>query len=272
MYKSKKTGIIGIILTIIVLTVLVILTNIDTDKFSYAEGITNKLVMPIQNGMTYLKNKIFKNNAFFSDINNLKNENEELKQKNLELEESLRELEIIKAENETLREYAKITDKYTSYKTVPAYIIDKDISNFDNTIVINVGTKNGVYANMPVIASEGLVGYVVSSTKNTAKVQTIIDTSSSTSAILSISRDDMILKGTLENQKELRGTYIAADANFVLGDKVETSGLGGIYPKGILIGTLKEVVDTKNITARYAIVETAVDFAKLENVLVITEE
>lgn len=272
MYKSKKTSIIGIILTIILLTTLVVCTNIDTNKFSYAEGIANKLIIPIQTGMTYLKNKILKNNVFFSDISNLKNENEELKQENLKLEESLRELEIIKAENETLREYAKMTDKYASYKTVPAYIIDKDISNFDNTIVINVGTNDGVYANMPVIASEGLVGYIISSTKNTAKVQTIIDTSSSTSAILSISRDEMILKGTLENQNQLRATYIATDANFVLGDKVETSGLGGIYPKGILIGTLKEVIDTKNITARYAIIETAVDFTKLENVLIITEK
>jgi len=157
MYKSKKTGIIGIIVTIIILTALVILTNVDTNKFSYTEGIINKLVMPIQNGMTYLKNKIFGNNTFFEDINNLKDENEELKQKNEELEKALRELEIIKAENETLREYANMTDKYAAYKTVPGYIIDKDISNLRNTMVINVGTEDGVYANMPVIASEGLV-------------------------------------------------------------------------------------------------------------------
>ena len=157
MYKSKKTGIVGIILTIIILTALVILTNVDTNNFSYAEGIINKLVMPIQNGMTYLKNKIAGNNTFFEDINNLKNENEQLKQEKTKLEESLVELEIIKAENAILREYSNMTDKYTAYKTVPAYIIDKDISNLKDTMVINVGTDNGVYENMPVIASEGLV-------------------------------------------------------------------------------------------------------------------
>ena len=53
------------------------------------------------------------------------------------------------------------------------------------------------------------------------------------------------------------------------GDKVETSGLGGIYPKGIPIGNIKQVVNTKNITDRYAIIQTAVDFSKLETVLVI---
>lgn len=65
--------------------------------------------------------------------------------------------------------------------------------------------------------------------------------------------------------------YIPTDADLVLEDTIETSGIGGIYPKGILIGKISQIIDTKNITDRYAIVETAVDFAKLENVLVITD-
>lgn len=65
--------------------------------------------------------------------------------------------------------------------------------------------------------------------------------------------------------------YIPTDADFVLEDTIETSGLGGIYPKGIIIGKIKEIIETKNITDRYAIVETAVDFSKLETVLVITK-
>ncbi|MBO4815400.1 MAG: rod shape-determining protein MreC [Clostridia bacterium] len=65
--------------------------------------------------------------------------------------------------------------------------------------------------------------------------------------------------------------YIPADADLVIGDTIETSGMGGIYPKGILIGKIKEIIETKNITQRYAIVETSVDFSKLETVLVITQ-
>jgi len=104
MRRSSKTGKIGVIVTIIVLTALVIMTNIDTSKFSFVEGITNKLVMPIQNGLTYLKNKLAGNDAFFKDINNLRDENKNLKQENQKLSEALSELEIIKAENEVLRE------------------------------------------------------------------------------------------------------------------------------------------------------------------------
>lgn len=66
--------------------------------------------------------------------------------------------------------------------------------------------------------------------------------------------------------------YIPTDADLVLEDTIETSGLGGIYPKGIQIGKIKEIIESKNITDRYAIVETSVDFSKLETVLVITKQ
>ena len=65
--------------------------------------------------------------------------------------------------------------------------------------------------------------------------------------------------------------YIPTDDDLVLEDTIETSGLGGIYPKGIQIGKIKEIIESKNITDRYAIVETSVDFSKLETVLVITK-
>ena len=64
--------------------------------------------------------------------------------------------------------------------------------------------------------------------------------------------------------------YIPTDADLVLEDTIETSGLGGIYPKGIQIGKIKEIIESKNITDRYAIVETSVDFSKLETVLVLS--
>ena len=129
MYKNKKIGIIGIIITILILIILVLLTNVDINRFSGAENVFNKLVIPVQNGLVYLKNKISGNNAFFEDINNLKSENERLIDENKKLEESLRELEIIKAENATLRSYNNMSEKYTEYKTIPAYIINKDINN-----------------------------------------------------------------------------------------------------------------------------------------------
>lgn len=270
MYRNRKTGMIGIIITILILILTVILSNIDVQKMSYLENAFNSFVMPIQNGLTYLKNKMEGNSSFFTDISKLQDENEELKRKNSELEQSLREFEIVKAENETLKEYVGLKDQYQDYQTIPAYIINKDITNYNQMIVINVGEKDGIKPNMTVIADQGLVGYVVSTTQTTAKVQTIIDTASSVSCNISTSREPIIVTGTLEKVSTLKASYIPTDAVILENDKIETSGIGGIYPKGISIGTIKEIVNTKNITDRYAYVETAVDFKKLETVLVIT--
>ena len=226
MYKSKKTGVVGIIITIVILIILVIVTNIDVTKFSYTENIFNKLVMPVQNGLTMLKHKIAGNNIFFADLDTLKAENEKLKEEKKRLEASLGELEIIKAENATLREYNEMAAKYKEYKTVPAYIIDKNITNLSESFVINVGTDDGVYANMPIIAGEGLVGFVVSSTKKTAKVQPIIDPASSVSSTTSTSRDTVIAKGVLGSSTTLKLIYIPTDNELILEDNIVTSGLG----------------------------------------------
>ena len=125
---------------------------------------------------------------------------------------------------------------------------------------------------MPFISETGLVGHVISVTDNTAKVQTIIDTGSTVSAKISTAQDSILVKGTLSNSQLIKASSIPAEATILQGDEVVTSGLGGIYPKGILIGTIKEVVNTKNELDRYANIETATNFSTLETVLVITRK
>ena len=164
----------------------------------------------------------------------------------------------MKAENSKLQEYANLTEKYQEYETIPAYVIDRDVSNYSSNIIINVGSKQGIEEKMTVIADKGLVGYVVSVTENTANVQVIVDSASSVSSMISTSEESIICKGSVENDKTLNATYISTSAELLVGDSVVTSGIGGIYPKGITIGTIKQIINTQNITDRYAIVETAV--------------
>jgi len=226
--------------------------------------------------------QVHENNVFlnmkmgFGDINTFLNKysegiryNEELKTKNTLLEEELRQLEVIQAENSTLKEYLNLTEQYKSYKTVPAYVINKDISNYSSIFVINAGKDNGIEEKMTVIAAEGLVGYVISVTADTAKVQTLVDPSNVVSATLENSKDNVICRGTL-NKNELKTTYISTDTVLTEGEKLYTSGMGGIYPKGIYVGTIKTINETKNITDRSFITKSAVDFENLETVLVIT--
>lgn len=272
MYNHKKTGILGVIITIIILIILVLITNTESTTSYNIKNIISKIVSPIQNGITYIKNKVNGNDLFFADIEQLKNKNEELEKRNSELEQKIREFEIVKTENETLKKYLELTEKYQDYETIPAYVIGKDITNYSKTIVINVGRDDGIKENMIVIADEGLVGNVISVTSNTAKVQTIVDTASSTSAITSSTRDSMVCKGTIDESNSLKALYISIDANIIEGDSIETSGMGGIYPKGIHIGRVTEINQGKNKIDTTVKVKTAVDFEKLETVLIIINQ
>lgn len=267
--NRKKSGIAGIVITIILLIILVFISNLKLNKFSYIENAFSNLIMPIQSGITFIKNKLIGNDNYFTTMDALKEENEKLKQENTQLEEALRQLEVIQSENSTLKEYLNLTEQYKSYKTVPAYVINVDTSNYSRIFVINVGSNNGVEENMTVIAAEGLVGHVISVTKDTAKVQPLIDTSNVVSATLENSKDNVIARGTL-NGNELKATYISTDTVLTEGEKLHTSGMGGIYPKGIYIGNIKKINETRNITDRSFILEAAVDFENLETVLVIT--
>ena len=130
MEREKKGGIIGIVITIVILIVLVIVSNAKSEQFSVVENFANAFVMPIENGLTYLKNKLNNNDKFFENVNELKSENESLKQKNNELEQQMREYEIIKNENEQLKQELNLAEKYGQYKTIPGTIISRDISNY----------------------------------------------------------------------------------------------------------------------------------------------
>lgn len=200
MYKNNKTSIIGIVITIIILIILVLLTNINTNKLSGAENIFGKLVMPLQNGLTHLKNKIARNDSFFENIEKLDEENKKLKEENSELQRKLQELEIIKTENATLRQYVNMAEKYSEYTTVPAYIINKDVSNLGEIMVINVGKTSGIDVDMPVITEQGLVGYIISVTEDTAKVQPIIDPATNISSTITTSKESVIVRGILRKQ------------------------------------------------------------------------
>lgn len=270
MSRNKQTEVLGEVITVIILILLIFLSNVDTAKLSFFESAASSIVNPIQRVFTDLKNKIKGNTQYFEELEAIKEENYALKSENSKLEEQLRELEEIKAENTMLQNYMNLTQKYSNYTTVPAYIINKDISNFSSNIILNVGRRDGIDEKMTVIADKGLVGYVISVTDTTCKVQVIIDPASTVSSTISTTGESIICKGTLDNDQVLRASYIPTGAELIKGDNIYTSGIGGIYQKGIIIGSIKEIVTTSNVTDRYAIVEPAVDFSKLDTVLVIT--
>lgn len=269
MFRKNKTGVIGIIITIIILISLIIISNIKEEKFYIIENGLSKIIVPIQNGLTLLKNKVENNSDFFVELDEIKNENKRLQEENEQLKQKINEMEIIKAENNNYKNYLNLSEQYNNYELIPTYIINEDVFNYNYNIIINVGKKDGVEKDMVVVNEDGVVGHVISVTETTAKVKTLVDTSCFISASINDINNSIVGNGLLNNRRELKGVFIEPDQTVLVGDLVETNGLGGIYPKGLIIGTVKEIIDTKNITDRYIIVETSVDFNNLNYLMVI---
>lgn len=231
MGENRHIGVLGTIITIVILVLLILLTNVDTSKMSYLSSLGDKISRPIQITFLNLKNKISGNDNYFKKMDELKKENEELKKENEDILNDLREYEIIKAENQSLKEKMNLTEKYAAYSTISADVINRDISNYGSNLTLNVGTDDGIKEKMTVISDKGLVGYIVRTSKKTSIVKVITDPSSTVSCNISTTDESVICKGTLENSQYLRVTYIPIDTDLIVGDSVETSGVGQIFAK-----------------------------------------
>ncbi len=264
--KNSKTG---IIVTIILLLLLVVFSNIKNDVWSRIVSPITKITMSVQGGFASIKNKVSKNDSYFVSLDNLKKENEKLKEENESLKQKNMELESVKAENKTLKEQERLLNQYSEYNSVPGYIIQRNFSNYSKTVTINLGKKQGIEPNMAVVAEKGLVGYVVSVEEESAKVQTIVDTASAVSAVFNNTEKSLVTRGILDANSKVKGTYIDNDVVINEGDTIVTSGIGGIYPKNITIGKVKEIENTKNKSNRYVYIDTAVNFNEISDILVL---
>jgi len=152
-----------------------------------------------------------------------------------------------------------------------ANIIANDAGNWFNTFTVDRGTNDGVQRNSTVISGRGLVGRVSVCGPSTSKVISIIDVDSTVSARVTKTGLRGFVKGDikLKDKGLCRLEFVAENVDVSVGDRVETSGLGGYFPKGIIIGTIKEIRQINSELNRYAIVEPAVDFERIEEVFVL---
>lgn len=258
-------------ISIIIVFLCIGLTNGKNRNVSAVEGFLSGIVTIPQNGFKYLENWFSGNEIFFSDIELLKNENSELKKENEVLKNKMIDYEILASENKTLKEQARIRESYLDYEVVIADVISDSASNWDEVYVINKGSNDGIKPNMTVITTDGLVGYVETVSKNTSKIVSILDAGNSVSARSTRTRDSVIAKGniSLKDEGKVKITSIPIGVQFIEGDKFETSGMGGIYPKGIAIGEIESYENKTNPLENEAILRTFVDFNKLETVAII---
>ena len=259
-------------ITIILLVVMGVSAN-KSSKLNWLNNILSVPMKPVQGFFTTVGQKVGVTFSYFKDIEAVRKENEQLKIQVAGLKKENRELSVLEVKNEELRQALKLKEQFGDYTILGSNIIAVDPGNWFNVFKIDIGGKEGVKTDAPVVTSaKGLVGRVVSSDATTSNVQTIIDEESAVSGwIAKAGGGHAIVRGDMQLKEKglCKMDYIPLEVDVEVGDIIETSGLGGIYPKGILIGEVIEVRKTNSELDRYAIIQPAADFKRLEEVYVL---
>lgn len=214
----------------------------------------------------------------FDDLFSAFLEGEEALIKNAELEaqiaklrEDTAKLQELEKENAFYKEYLEIKDAHPDFVFQKATQISKETKDPYKGFSINAGSAQGLELHDPVITSAGLVGYVSQVGLTTSKVTTILDPDITLGALDNRTSDSGILYGsTTLAKKNLTGLYnLSRSCNVAVGDFIVTSG-EGIFPEGILIGTVRSIGSEKYNTSLFAEVEPFVDLENIRDVMVIT--
>lgn len=262
-----------IILTILIalLTVSVIFTIIGS-SISPQSNIAGTITAPIRSAATAVSNAFSDFFKMMNDSNKIMLENSELQTEINDLREKQADYEKITAENEFYKNYLEIKDQNPDFKFAPATLISRDSADPYKGFVINQGSTNGIEAYDPVITDAGLVGFVSEVGLTTSKVTTILSSDLTLGALDNRTSDSGIISGSLETAKEGQTKFknLSRSCNIAIGDYVVTSG-EGIFPKGLLIGTIKYIGNDEYNTSIFANVEPFVDIDNIRSVMVITE-
>jgi len=199
-----------------------------------------------------------------------KEDNSSLRRRLAVLEAENSRLRELQSENKRLRSLLALAEQ-TSLSGVVARVVAYDPSNWSRKITINRGSASGVGPGMAVLEGNGVVGQVVAAGPGSAQVLLLNDPNSGVDAMIQNSRARGMVEGT--GGKRCRMSYVQADEHVQVGDRVITSGLDGVFPKGLLIGVISSVGEReKGMLFQSLEVKAAVDFGKLEDLLVVREE
>jgi rod shape-determining protein MreC len=203
----------------------------------------------------------------YVDLRFVRQENVRLQEEVEALKARLGAVEEAHRENQRLKNLLGLRER-EPFQVVAAGIVGRDATNWFHTLLIDRGSRHGVERHTAVIAPAGLVGQVVEASSSSARVQLITDPVSSVGVLLQGSRVTGLLVGGQSGRLRIR--YLPLRAEIQTGEVVITSGLGGVYPKGILVGKVLAVDGRGGALFQEATVEPSVDFSQLEEVLVIT--
>jgi rod shape-determining protein MreC len=262
-----------------VIVSLLLLLASQTDAALSLQRISARALDPVRQTISGIGEAVTGVFGTIGEIDRLRSENDELRRQVAGMEQRIAELEGAAAENEELRELLGLTQSL-EMELLPVRVISRDPSNFTWEVGIDAGTLDGLAVGMPVVGSaEGagaLAGTVVSVGSDTATVRLVVDTRTSVVALDQQSRALGLVQGQLGGQLVM--VQVAVTEEVAEGDTIVTAGLAleqavarSPYPKGLLIGHVLAVEPDTNALTQTAFVRAALDFSRLERLLVVLE-
>lgn len=264
--ESSKTKIVNNLVVAILAIYGISQKRFDLNEPSLFHQLVTEVISPVQEGLANSKKSLSSLWENYLLIVNTSKENNVLKKQISRLESDLTTMEEVRKENLRLKRLLSYSDEMTNQRVL-AQVVGWDSANEFKVIRLNKGKNHGIKVMAPVITDHGLVGYVYRVTDNYSDVLTILDQNNRVDVMVERTRTHGIVEGVFNFKCALK--YIMRNEPVEVGDKLITAGVGGIYPKGIKVGMITDIVKENFGMTLSVEVVPSVDFDKLEEVLVL---
>lgn len=264
-YRFYITLVIFILIPILTLDT----TNRKPSEYHVFDRALLSVMTPVQNGLSFVMDqsvRLFHRYFFLIQVSQ---DNQTLTLENQKLLSEIAHLTEFKLENDRLRKILDYQEEY-QLETIIARVIAKDVSSDFRSIRINRGSNHGVVKGMPVVTHEGIIGRVLRTTGNTADILTLFDPLSSIDTVDERSRVHGIVEGVSEDTCQLK--FIQRTDDIRVGDRLISSGLGQVFPRGVPVGVVTRVHQLAYGITQEVEVKPTVPFSKLEEVIVIKKQ
>ena len=210
---------------------------------------------------------------YFKTLEALRDENEELRAELEGYKNLVYDAELIGEENKFLDSFLGIKEEHIDFLFEDATVIGRESTNYRTVYTLSKGTLHGIEVNMPIITEKGLVGHITEVGATWSKAVLITETASAVGGFIERSGVLGVVEGTYELRTEgiCQMIYIEPDSDIRVGDKVISSGIGGVYPRGLMIGKVTEIRMDEASRTLTATVEPAADLDSVAKLMIITE-
>lgn len=232
-----------------------------------AENVLFEVLGPVEGALSVPTLRVDRIGQSIEQISRLERENARLRAEVDQLSSEAVRVPELERQNAQLRAELGFHRENPQFQWVTARLIGFDTSNLVQAIIVDQGSRSGIAEGMTAMTPRGLVGQVVQVTPNTSKILLITDVSSSVNGQVQTNRARGVVSGSRTGQ--LTMAYIPQGLKVQTGDRVVTSGLGGVFPEGLWVGTVTDVRQNDVDLFQSALLEPAVDFGRIEEVMII---